>query len=75
MEEWANRRFLSDDVALSAHANAMQLGGVKVLTSMLDVTHEDIEHFYQQTGGVGEFQYSARRENKDQSGSGVDAPG
>lgn len=65
MEEWASRNLQSDDTALAMRANDMQLGGVKVLTKMLEVTHEDIEHFYQLTGGVGEFQYSARRENKD----------
>lgn len=60
MEDWAQRRLLSEsDLQLSAHANAMQLGGVKVLTSMLEVELTDIEHFYEQTGGIGEFKYQA----------------
>ncbi len=75
MEEWARRKFTSDDAAKGAEANAYALGGVKVITDMLDVTYDDIESFYQQTGGMGEFKYQARRENDDQQGLRVDAAG
>lgn len=75
MEEWASRGYTNDDSKKGAESNAFALGGVKVLTSLLDVTTEDIEFFYQQTGGIGEFQYQARRENHDQKSSGMDAPG
>lgn len=76
MEEWADRQHLNEqDVQASMHANAMALGGVKVLTSMLDVNFGDIEHFYKQTGGMGEFQYQARRKDVDQEGVRVDAAG
>lgn len=75
MEEWASRHYTDSDPQKGAEANAFALGGVKVLTEMLDVTYADIEHFYTQTGGMGEFQYQARRENHDQQGVRVDAAG
>lgn len=75
MEEWAKRHLLSDDVAASTHANAMQLGGVKVLESILDVELKDIEHFYELTGGVGEFKYQAGRKDGYTENAGLGAPG
>ncbi len=75
MEKWARRQFTNEDPAKTAQMNAVALGGAEVLTDMLDVDFDDIENFYQQTGGVGEFKYQARRENDDQQGVRVDPAG
>src|SRR6185312_1213382 len=75
MEEWARRRLLSDNPEETRDANSMALVGIKVLDSMLEVSYDDIKHFYELTGGVGEFRYPDRREDADEGSQGLGAAG
>jgi hypothetical protein len=75
MEDWAHRAFMGNTPDQSNRRNDHAIGQVECMTKLLTVKFEDIQKAFEETGGLNEFRYPARREDNDSKGGGVDAAG